>query len=39
VGLERGPRSLVCAIDELLERRSSGAGLESLEYGLMDSSR
>jgi hypothetical protein len=29
VGLERGPLSLVSAIEELLERKSSGFGLES----------
>jgi hypothetical protein len=28
VGLERGPLSLVSAIEELLERKSSGSGLE-----------
>jgi hypothetical protein len=33
VGLERGPLSLVSTIEELLERKSSGSGLESLEYG------
>jgi hypothetical protein len=32
VGLERGPLSLVSAIEELLERKSSASGLESLEY-------
>jgi hypothetical protein len=31
VGLERGPLSLVSAIEELLERKSSGSGLET-EY-------
>jgi hypothetical protein len=31
VGLERGPHSLVCTIEELLESR--GSGLESREYG------
>jgi hypothetical protein len=29
VGLERGPLSLVSAIEELLGRKSSGSGLES----------
>jgi hypothetical protein len=33
VGLERGPLSLVSAAEELLERKSSGSGLESREYG------
>jgi hypothetical protein len=28
VGLERGPLSLVSTIEELLERRRSGSGLE-----------
>jgi hypothetical protein len=28
VGLERGPLSLVSTIEELLERKSSGSGLE-----------
>jgi hypothetical protein len=39
VGLERGPLSLVSAIEELLERKSSGSGLESREYGRTDPSR
>jgi hypothetical protein len=34
--LERGPLSLVCAIEELLGRNSSGSGLESREYGRRD---
>jgi hypothetical protein len=34
VGLERGPLSLVSTIEELLERKSSGSGLENREYGL-----
>jgi hypothetical protein len=38
-GLERGPLSLVSKIEELLERKSSGNGLESREYGRKDSSR
>jgi hypothetical protein len=29
VGLERGPRSLMRIIEELLEWKSSGSGLES----------
>jgi hypothetical protein len=33
VGLERGPLSLVSTIEEVFERKSSGSGLESLEYG------
>jgi hypothetical protein len=33
VGLERGPLSLVSTTEELLERKSSGSGLESREYG------
>jgi hypothetical protein len=39
VGLERGPLSLVSTIEELLERKSSGSGLEIREYGLKDLSR
>jgi hypothetical protein len=31
VGLERGPLSLVSAIEELLGRKSSGSGLEDRE--------
>jgi hypothetical protein len=31
VGLERGPLSLVSTIEELLDRNSSGSGLENLE--------
>jgi hypothetical protein len=38
VGLEQGPLSLVSIIEELLERKSSGSGLESQEYGRRDSS-
>jgi hypothetical protein len=34
VGLERGPLSLVSTTEELLERKCSGSGLESREYGL-----
>jgi hypothetical protein len=33
VGLERGPIRLVSTIEELLERKSSGSGLESRGYG------
>jgi hypothetical protein len=33
VGLERGPLSLVSTIEEVLERKSSGSGLEIREYG------
>jgi hypothetical protein len=39
VVLERGPLSLVSTIEELLERKSSGSGLESREYGRRDPSR
>jgi hypothetical protein len=39
VGLERGPLSLVSTFEELLGRKSSGAGLESREYGRKDPSR
>jgi hypothetical protein len=37
VGLEWGPLSLVSAIEELLGRKNSGFGLESLEYGCRES--
>jgi hypothetical protein len=33
VGLERGPLSLVIIIEELLERKINGSGLEKREYG------
>jgi hypothetical protein len=33
MGMERGPLSIVSTIEELLERKSSGSGLESQEYG------
>jgi hypothetical protein len=33
VGLERSPLSLANPIDELLERESSGFGLENQDYG------
>jgi hypothetical protein len=39
VVLERGPLSLVSTIEELLERKSSGSGLESRDYGRRDPSR
>jgi hypothetical protein len=38
VGLEWGPLSLVSIIKELLERKSSGSGLEIREYGRRDRS-
>jgi hypothetical protein len=37
VGLERGPLSLVSTTEELLERKSSGSGLENREYGCRES--
>jgi hypothetical protein len=39
MGLERGPISFVSTIEELLERKSSGSGLENREYGRRDLSR
>jgi hypothetical protein len=36
VDLERGPLSLLSAIEELLERNSSGSSIESREYCLRD---
>jgi hypothetical protein len=39
MGLERGPLSVVSAIEELFERKSSGSGLENQEYGRRDPSR
>jgi hypothetical protein len=36
VGLERGPLSLVSTTEELLDRNSSGSGLEIREYGRRD---
>jgi hypothetical protein len=36
VGLERGPLSLVITIEELLERNSTGSGLENREYCRVD---
>jgi hypothetical protein len=38
VGLERGPLSVVCTTEEILERRSSVSGLENRDYGHWDSS-
>jgi hypothetical protein len=38
VGLERGPLSLVSTTEELVERYSSGSGLENREYGRRDPS-
>jgi hypothetical protein len=38
-GLERGPPSLVSTIQELLERKSRGSGLENREYGRRNKSR
>jgi hypothetical protein len=37
--MERGPFSLVTAIEELRRRKSSGSGLERREYGHRDPSR
>jgi hypothetical protein len=39
VGLERGSLSLVSITEELLDRESSGFGLENREYGSRDPSR
>jgi hypothetical protein len=39
VGLERGPLSLVSTTEELIGRKSSGTGLEILEYDRGDPSR
>jgi hypothetical protein len=36
VGQERGPLSLVSTIEELLEGKSSGSGLENRQYGHRD---
>jgi hypothetical protein len=36
VGRERGPLSLVSTTEELLERNSSGSGLENREYSRRD---
>jgi hypothetical protein len=32
VGLDRGPLSLMSTIEELLERKSNGSGLENQDY-------
>jgi hypothetical protein len=37
--MERSPLSLVSTTEELLERKSSGSGLENREYGRRDPSR
>jgi hypothetical protein len=37
--MDMGPLSLVNTIEELLERKSSGSGLEIREYGRRDPSR
>jgi hypothetical protein len=34
MGLEQGPLSLMITIEELLDRKISGSGLESREYAL-----
>jgi hypothetical protein len=39
VGLERGPLSLMSTIEDLLERKSGGSGLENREYFHRDPSR
>jgi hypothetical protein len=39
VGLERGPLSLLSTTEELLERESSGSGLENREYFHRDTPR
>jgi hypothetical protein len=39
VGLERVPLSLASTTEELLERKSSGSSLESLDYDRKDPSR
>jgi hypothetical protein len=39
VGLERGPLSLASTIEELLEIKSNGSGLEIREYDRRDPSR
>jgi hypothetical protein len=36
---ERGPLSLVSTIEELLDRKSSGSGLENRDYGRRRSAR
>jgi hypothetical protein len=37
--VEQGPLSLVSTIEELLEKKSSGSGLENRDYGHRDPSR
>jgi hypothetical protein len=37
VGLERGPLSFVSIVEELLERKSRGSGLENRNYGHSES--
>jgi hypothetical protein len=39
VGLERGSLSVVSAIEELVARKYSSSGIESREYGRVDSLR
>jgi hypothetical protein len=39
VRLQRGPLSLMSTTEELLERKSSGSGLENRDYGRRDPSR
>jgi hypothetical protein len=39
VGPERSPLSLVSTTEEVLGRKSSGTGLENLDYGRKDPSR
>jgi hypothetical protein len=39
VGLERGPLGIVSTTEELLQRKSSGSGLEIQEYGRRGPSR
>jgi hypothetical protein len=36
VGLERGPLSLASTVEELLERKGSGSGLENRDCGRRD---
>jgi hypothetical protein len=36
LGLDRGPLRLVSTTEELLERKSSGSGLENRDYGRGD---
>jgi hypothetical protein len=39
MGLEQGPLSLMSTIQELLERKCGGSGIEMREYGRRDPSR